>query len=378
MTFSRYTFYFLLAAVTPQALGAPTISFLDEYVISANLTFQNSSVGGLSSIEYVDGKYYFVVDDNGQLGDKVIGKPRFYEAGITIRQNKIESVEFERTMLFENYVLDGLDQVTEQAKQFPLDPESLRILPTTGQVIWTSEGGIKHKIAPAIFVESKGNNAFYNSMQLPEMFKLNDDSGPRHNAVFEGLSISHDHKGIWVSMEGALKQDDTEADLEKGALLRFSHFDLKNQTLTKQFVYPLSKMPRRPNAKPDAFRTNGVVEILQINATQFLVLERAYTSGLADGGNNVDLFFVDISKATDVKAFFSLKEKTFSVAAKKKLLSLNDIVEQLPSKRIDNLEGMTLGPELANGKQSLLMISDNNFNLYGSQLSQVLLFELNL
>jgi hypothetical protein len=42
--------------------------------------------------------------------------------------------------------------------------------------------------------------------------------------------------------------------------------------------------------------------------------------------------------------------------------------------RVDNLEGMTFGPALPNGKRSLVLVSDNNFNPL--QLTQFLAFEV--
>ena len=41
---------------------------------------------------------------------------------------------------------------------------------------------------------------------------------------------------------------------------------------------------------------------------------------------------------------------------------------------IDNIEGVTFGPKLVNGKQSLLFVSDNNFS--NKQKTQILLFEV--
>jgi hypothetical protein len=41
---------------------------------------------------------------------------------------------------------------------------------------------------------------------------------------------------------------------------------------------------------------------------------------------------------------------------------------------IDNIEGVTFGPKLPDGKSSLLFISDNNFNPL--QKTQFLLFEI--
>jgi hypothetical protein len=41
---------------------------------------------------------------------------------------------------------------------------------------------------------------------------------------------------------------------------------------------------------------------------------------------------------------------------------------------LDNVEGMTLGPKLPDGRQSLVLVSDNNFA--ASQSTQFLLFAL--
>jgi hypothetical protein len=55
---------------------------------------------------------------------------------------------------------------------------------------------------------------------------------------------------------------------------------------------------------------------------------------------------------------------------KKLLLDLNELGISL-----DNLQGMTLGPRLSDGTQSLLLVSNNNF--VKEQGSQFLLFRLN-
>jgi hypothetical protein len=41
---------------------------------------------------------------------------------------------------------------------------------------------------------------------------------------------------------------------------------------------------------------------------------------------------------------------------------------------LDNVEGMTLGPTLPDGRRSLILVSDHNFA--GSQFTQFLLFAL--
>ncbi|NEO01152.1 MAG: esterase-like activity of phytase family protein, partial [Moorea sp. SIO3I7] len=52
---------------------------------------------------------------------------------------------------------------------------------------------------------------------------------------------------------------------------------------------------------------------------------------------------------------------------KKLLLDLSELGIYL-----DNLEGMTLGPRLSDGTQSLILVSDNNFS--EAQVTQFLLF----
>ncbi|MGW7811327.1 esterase-like activity of phytase family protein [Staphylococcus xylosus] len=42
--------------------------------------------------------------------------------------------------------------------------------------------------------------------------------------------------------------------------------------------------------------------------------------------------------------------------------------------KVDNIEGITFGKKLANGNDSLVVVSDNNFNK--SQISQFIVFEV--
>ncbi|WP_353734985.1 esterase-like activity of phytase family protein [Okeania sp. SIO2C2] len=43
---------------------------------------------------------------------------------------------------------------------------------------------------------------------------------------------------------------------------------------------------------------------------------------------------------------------------------------------LDNIEGITFGPKLADGQRSLILVSDNNFNPL--QITQILIFSTNL
>jgi hypothetical protein len=113
--------------------------------------------------------------------------------------------------------------------------------------------------------------------------------------------------------------------------------------------------------------SNGVVEILAISSDTFFVLERAYDKYK---GNSIRLYKASVGKkTTDVKNLPVLKNKMF-IPLKKELLM--DFANS-GLKHVDNIEGMTWGYPLNEGKKTILFISDNNFN--NKQVTQVILFE---
>ena len=70
------------------------------------------------------------------------------------------------------------------------------------------------------------------------------------------------------------------------------------------------------------------------------------------------------------------KKQTTKLQKKTLILDFDSIRPQLTKGIIDNIEGITFGKKLANGNQTLVFISDNNFNMFGTQLSQIIVFEL--
>jgi hypothetical protein len=65
-----------------------------------------------------------------------------------------------------------------------------------------------------------------------------------------------------------------------------------------------------------------------------------------------------------------LQGAAYQPAKKRLILNLNE--SNLPY--VDNLEGIAWGPLLANGHNSLVLVSDNNFN--ATQVTQLLAFEV--
>ncbi|MEL6141955.1 MAG: esterase-like activity of phytase family protein, partial [Bacteroidota bacterium] len=107
------------------------------------------------------------------------------------------------------------------------------------------------------------------------------------------------------------------------------------------------------------------------------VLERSFSTGYDDGGNDVKIYQVDASMATDVSGIDALAGASYTPAIKTLLFDFESVRSQLTDGIVDNIEGITFGPDLPNGKKSLLLVADNNFSAFGPQLNQVILMEVN-
>jgi len=336
------------------------IRFIGEQIIPANAKFNDTKIGGLSSIDFVDGKYYLISDDK----DKPI---RFYEMKLTFNAQEFSEIEITNVIKIEN-------------DSKGIDPEALRFDKSSGNFIWTSEGHIRKGISPAIFEVTK-NGVAVRTIPTPKILQVTKDykkTGPRRNGTFEGLSMSSNPNYFWVGMELPLKQDGEEPQLEQGNYpVRISKINKKTGALEYQFVYQLDAIPR--DSKPsNKFIVNGLPEILEVAKNQFLFVERAYASGHKDGGNTVKIYKVDCTKATDVSNIESLKTTNYQSAIKTEVFNFENIRSKLTNGIVDNIEGITFGPKLSNGNRTLIVVSDNNFNKFSTQLSQVIVLEIRL
>lgn len=334
------------------------IKFLDEYVLPHNLKFQNSMVGGLSGIDYENNRFYLVSDQ--------ASAPRIYTAEIDIKNQVIDSIQFLELL--------RIDQSGEFSQDV-LDLEAIRYNPGSDEILLSSEGMINDGKDPGIYrINRKGS--IQNSFRLPEYFKATGDQKPRNNGVFEGLTESLDDNGFWVITELPLKKDGAKPKLyPTRSHVRVTRFEKKSREPTDQFAYKLDGISKLPI---NYFAINGATEILQYAEDKFLVLERAYSAGYGSKGNTIKIFEVDASEATNTLSFENLKKENFQAAVKKLVFNFKSVKDKLTDGIIDNMEGMCFGPVLSNGKQSLILVSDNNFNSFGKQLNQFILLEIEI
>jgi len=333
------------------------LSFLDEYIIPLGEEFEGTPIGGLSGIDFIDNTYYLVVDEAKH--------PRYYKAEISIENNVISEVTITDVVSLKN------DSFYEKNV---LDLESIVVDPHTKNIVFTSEGKIRGKKNPLLFI-TDNQGEFLKNIPIPERFLATSDTKPVHNKTLESLSNSADNKGYWTAMELPLKIDgDQPKYQEANSPVRITYFDKEKQKATKEFVYQLSPIIKPFKGK---FNLNGVTDILEFKPNHFFVIERAYQSDYGAYGNTVRIYHAYADKnTTNSLAINSLKKTNYIPLKKELILDFDTIKSELTENIIDNIEGITFGPILSNGNKTLLFVADDNFQVYGKQLNQILLFEI--
>lgn len=350
--------FIVLSFLSCKKVSNIQLKFVDEHVIQDSISFKNTIIGGVSGIDFHNNQYYMVVDD--------ARNPRVLVGDIEIDDDKITKVNFKK-------IIKLNDTTVQFYKENALDLESV-FVDDFEQINLVSEGKIYKGKNPSVFTIDKNGN-FIEQLQVPEYFNANSKAKPKHNGVFEGSTKSFNNKGFWVAMEAPIKADGEEPTFHKTqSPIRITYFDYQSKKATKQFAYQLEKIDKPAKGN---INLNGVTAILEYAENQFFVIERIYQSGYGALGNTVRVFKATINDAsTNTLNIQSLKEAGYIPLKKELLFDFDSVRNQLTDKVVDNIEGITFGPKLSNGNQSLILVSDDNFQIYGKQLNQFILLEI--
>jgi 3-phytase/alkaline phosphatase D len=340
--------------------GAQTVvgvEFLGEVVVPAGTVFEGTEIGGLSSITFDAGRnaYHTLSDDQGNrpTGDPV----RYYTVAIDLADGRLDAGDVEFT---------AVTQLFEVRKTpFPpggLDPEGFT-LGREGFFFMSSEGNtLANPIIDPFIKRYNHNGRLTATLPIPDKYISNGvDKGVRFNLSFESLNPTPDGRSLVTAGEGALFQDGPVSTFTNGSLARILAYDLRKRTPNVEYVYEVA-----PWAEPSAiFGVNGIVEVLPIDDTgTTLVMERSFSVGGVLGGgtgNVVVINEVSTQGATDVLGVDALYDGgspiAFTPVSQREVFAFDDL--GIP---IDNIEGMTFGPPLPDGRSTLVIVSDNNFN----------------
>ncbi len=353
---------FLFAIMASFSHGADiTFGYIGQRIIPHEYNYEGTMVGGLSGLDY-DPKtesYVAVSDDRSKENPA-----RFY--GLKL---DYDISGFHGWKVADVHFIKGIDGAVFPKADFfgksYVDPESLKISPSGNSYFWTSEGHAKHGVNPFVR-EMALDGSYLRDFTLPKKYLVTDNKGIRDNLAFEALTVTTDNKSLVISTEGPLKQDGQEADAGHGALVRLLQFDIETGQAIHEYVYSLEPVHKEPLPVGN-FSVNGVVDILALNSNEYIIAERSFSFGV---GLSVRLYLVNLAGATDVLSLESLQGSQYQIADKKLLLDLGEL-----GITIDNIEGMSFGKMLKDGRRSLIMISDDNFSF--AQVTQILAFAVN-
>jgi hypothetical protein len=347
------------------------VEFLGEVIVPTGTLFKGTEIGGLSSITYDSGRgvYHTLSDDQGNrpTGDPV----RYYTVAIDLADGRLDAgdVEFlDVTQLFESR--------KTPFQPGGLDPEGFT-LGREGFFFMSSEGNPNADPIIDPFIKRYNHNGRVTaSLPIPDKYIPNGvDKGVRLNLAFESLNPTPDGRSLVTAGEGALFQDGPASTFTNGSLARILVYSLNQRRPIAEYVYEVG-----PWAEPSAiFGVNGIVEVLPIDDVgTMLVMERSFSVGGVLGGgtgNVVVIKEVSTQGATDVLDIDALyaggSPINFTPVSQREVFAFDDL--GIP---IDNIEGMTFGPSLPDGRQTLVIVSDNNFS--PGQFTQFIVLALDI
>jgi hypothetical protein len=246
-----------------------------------------------------------------------------------------------------------------------LDPEGIRVSPQ-GTFYVSDEYG------PDLF-EFNRQGHLLRRIEIPAKFfianpsadpnaeLLGNTAGRQGNRGMEGLAISPDGRTLFGIMQNALIQDHglTPGTTDRlGLNNRLLKIDLVTGE-THEYVYVLDAINRG----------QGVCEILAINDHEFLVVERDNRSNLQtppQAPTRKTIYKINLTGATDVSGIDSLPAGALPVGvtpvSKQLFINLLDADLNLAATIPEKIEGLAWGPDLADGRHVLYVISDNDLN----------------
>ncbi|MBD1938669.1 esterase-like activity of phytase family protein [Microcoleus sp. FACHB-68] len=326
------------------------INSIGQSTFASNATFGGTLIGGLSGITYnsANNQYYVIADARNIPSSP--GPVRFYTFNINVSSGTLAAGGATAT------------GVTLLGNPAPFaantsDTEGIALAPGGTTAFISSEGvfsGSTPTAQPFINEFNIATGAQTSTvLPIPSKFTAtNTTSGIVSNAAFESLSISPSGQFLFTATENALKQDGAVPTASTGTRSRILTYNLATSTAGAEYLY-------------NTQAGNGISEILALDNTTLLVLERSMNPTAGTG--SLRLYQASLTGATDISGLNAL---TGSPTAVRKTLIADFVTSGFP---INNFEGMTLGPTLPSGKRSLVLVSDNNYTM----TTQVAAFAVN-
>jgi hypothetical protein len=357
---------FLIAACSPAPAPSTGLAYLGQIEFPTTYVFDDTAVGGLSAISYDQGRqvYYVISDDRSKKNPA-----RFYTVRITFGDNRLIGIEWLDTTSLLDRSGAPFPPLAPDATPpvIPPDPEGIAFDERRQQLYWSSEGerNVKDPKRPLLsdpWVRVAGlDGAFRAQFELPPGLAMSQqDTGPRTNEALEGLTLTPSGSFLFAGMEDPGLNDGSLPTADAGALTRVTRFDVSTGKPTAQYAYPLDPITA-PNGG-----ANGLSDLVALDDDIFLVVERSH------GTRNVArIYRASTAGADNVLGRPSLSGSAPAAMTKSLVADLSTMPEV---QHLDNVEGITLGPKLPDGRQVVVLVTDDNFS--AEQVTQFYAFAL--
>lgn len=361
-----------------------SLSYLGQQIVATGTTFEGTTVGGLSGIDFDagTGTYHAISDDRSGLN-----AARFYNLSLDLGKFARSATPGAKGVTFNSVTTLQTPTGTAFATN-TVDPEGIRYNAASKTLVWSNEGqrtaaGLQSPTVREMALDGSHLRDF----GVPTAYQpsgsaagtATGDRGIRNNLAFESLTFSTDGRTLYAATENALAQDGPAAAVGQASRSRILSFDVATGQAGAEYAYDVSPVAIAPNPE-SAFATNGLTDLLAIGDRQFIGIERSFatgaqTPGTPVTGNTIRLYFIDARQATDISGREAIAGDDSIVAASKELLlDLSELRNDDGSAlALDNIEGLTLGP-VVDGKQTLVLVSDNNFS--GTQFTQFVALQI--
>ncbi|MBP3088231.1 esterase-like activity of phytase family protein [Corynebacterium sp. sy017] len=315
--------------------------YTGELLSTIDLGEPAEGFGGISGLTHLGGDEYMALSDDST------GKSRMYRMTIPADYNANDKIKVTDTIMLHD----------PQGNPYPkesVDPESIRLLPD-GTLAWTTEGWAKdgNFIAPGIIISDQQGKEL-RRIAAPAYHAPTPDGkmGISHNQANEGLTRIYGNDDILMTInEGTLIQDGEQNTEEHGMKVRLTQYSLSKGEAIAEYVVEIG--PRYPHSK-----LRGPSEIIAANDGSFYIIERGY---IPDNGNLGEIYRITLDGATNVLGRSALDGT--EVPVKKELVfDFASMLKNDGTDPIDNVEALSWGPVLPDGRAQLIVIADDNFN----------------
>ena len=399
--FSALPFLLAMTAMASEPLLVNVVSIPGDSIDARKLKPGETSganvnrLGFFSDLFY-DRKtgYWYALSDRGPGGGLLEYATRVQRMRIPVNRHTgvVGTPVIDRTILFKD--ADG-KPFNGQNPELLNGDKSVLGLSFDPEGIVVGRGGylfVADEYGPSLY-EFSPRGRFLRAFKIPDNLKPKESdgtpnylddrakitSGRQDNRGFEGLAINPAGTKLYGVLQDPLVHEGSNNDGRRSRNVRLVEFDIATGQSTAQYIYQLESSTTLNNITPDTAdvfsatsqgRNIGVSAIVAINSTDFLVLERDNRGlGIEVTPTPVHkrIYRISLRDATDVQDILLANSDDLPsgvIPVSKEpfidvLAQLTKVRQTVPEK----LEGLAIGPRLADGSYAILLGTDNDYSV---------------